>query len=182
MRLPFLPPSKPRKSAADVAALAKTAGLDDTALRGVYLVGIRGYYQDHHEDNQRGIYDDALFLCSPDLFLPVNANTDPGAYRKGIATLKPGIWKYQLGTHGLSKPKDQQYQALVQAGDVTVIRDGTGPDTGKFGINIHRGGITVVSSLGCQTIPPAQWPAFIALVKQELSRHAQKVIPYVLTA
>ena len=147
----------------------------------VYLVGIRGYYHYNHADNQRGIYDDAIFLVSPDLFVPFNANTDPSVFRRGIAKLSTGLWEYKLGTHGLSKPKARQYQALVQAEPVTVIRDGSGPDTGWFGINIHRGGFSGTSSLGCQTIPPAQWPTFISLVKQELSRHGFQTLPYALT-
>lgn len=182
MSLPFLPPGKPRKSQADVAALAVRAGLAATRLRSVYLLAIRGYYHDRHSDNERGKYDDAIFLVSPDLYLPFNFNTDPSTSKKGIAKLKEGIWLYKLGIHGLSKPKAQQYQALVQAEPVTVIRDGQGPDTGLFGINIHRGGSTTTSSAGCQTIPPKQWDTFISLVKQEMTRHAVKQIPYVLTS
>lgn len=181
MSLPFLPSEKPRKSRSDVEQIAVAAGVPVNARGGVYLLSIRGYYHDRHSDNQRGIYDDAMFLVSPDMFVPFNCNTDPSVFRQGIAKLKAGIWQYKLGIHGLSKPRDRQYQALVQAGEVTVLRDSQGPDTGFFGINIHRGGASGTSSLGCQTIPPAQWPTFIALVKQELSRHGQKTLPYVLT-
>jgi hypothetical protein len=38
-----------------------------------------------------------------------------------------------------------------------------------------------VSSEGCQTIPPAQWPAFITLVETELKRNNAKTVSYVLT-
>jgi hypothetical protein len=38
-----------------------------------------------------------------------------------------------------------------------------------------------VSSEGCQTIPPAQWPAFIMLVEAELKRNNAKTVSYVLT-
>jgi hypothetical protein len=149
----------------------------------VVLLGMRGYYRDSMGkvgENDRGLYDDAIFLLSRESFTAFNANVDPSAYRRGIATLKPGVWKYKVGIHGLSKPKAQRYEALVQAGPVTVMRDGQGEDTGMFGINIHRGGLHGTSSLGCQTIVPAQWAAFMALVKQELKRAGQTVLPYVL--
>jgi lysozyme len=150
----------------------------------VLLLGLRGYYKNSMGQpgkNDRGIYDDAIFLISPDAFVSFNANCDPSIYRKGIATLAAGTWWYRLGIHGLSKPKPLQYEALVQAGPVRVERDGqTQPELGFFGINIHRGGQSGTSSLGCQTIPPAQWPSFISLVKSELARHRQKKLPYVL--
>ena len=63
---------------------------------------------------------------------------------------------------------------------MTVLRDGRRRESGWFGINIHRGGHTTTSSLGCQTIHPPQWPAFIALVKQEMRRESRGRIPYVL--
>lgn len=145
----------------------------------VYLVGLRGY--DAPEKNARGIYDDAMILVGPNHLSTYNANTDPSyAFQKHLASLKPGLWEYKLGIHGLSKPEAQQYQALVQAAEVTVERDGEGLDTGFFGINIHRGGVNTTSSLGCQTIVPDQWPTFIENVKEQLARAGQKTIPYAL--
>ncbi len=150
----------------------------------VALVGIRGYYRDTMGQpgvNDRGIYDDAICLISQDTFVAFNANVDPSVHRRAIAVLQPGVWTYKLGIHGLSKPKEQQYRALVQAAQVTVHRDGGKADTGFFGINIHRGGRTSTSSLGCQTLPPDQWPAFIALVEAELKRAGVSELKYVLT-
>ncbi|QUS40565.1 hypothetical protein RPMA_18275 [Tardiphaga alba] len=164
------------------ALLAKVAALKIS--QPVFLVGMRGYYLDtmgKPKVNDRGIYDDAMILVGPNHFSTYNANTDPSVFRKHIASLRPGLWSYRLGIHGLSKPKSQQYQALVQADKVTVDRDGEGAETGFFGINIHRGGVNTTSSLGCQTIVPAQWPAFIANVKDQLARAGQKTIPYALT-
>lgn len=142
----------------------------------VCLLGVRGFWA----KNQRMIYDDAIFLIAPGFFASFNANCDPGAFRKGIANLKTGLWRYKIGTHGLSKPPEQRYLALVQAEKVTVIRDQQGEDTGFFGINIHRGGKNTVSSLGCQTIPPDQWETFFTCVKDYLGRNGQKTIPYLL--
>lgn len=178
MNLPFLPPARPRKRRTEIEALAHAAGITAS----VYLVAIRGYYHDDHGDNQRGLYDDAMFLVTPQSFVSFNANTDPSAFRPGIAALKPGLWQYRLGIHGLSKPVARQYKALVQAAPVTVVRDKEGDDTGWFGINIHRGAVASTSSLGCQTIPPSQWTGFIELVTRSLKECDQKTIPYLLTA
>lgn len=55
--------------------------------------------------------------------------------------------------------------ALRQWSDVTIIRDGSvkketdGPGH-RFYIDIHRGGFTTTSSLGCQTIHPDSWLDF----------------------
>jgi lysozyme len=179
MRKPGLAPERARE-------IIKKAGLTGSRI---VLLGLRGYYRDSMGErgaNDRGIYDDAIVVISPNVYATFNANTDPSIYRKAIAVLKPGTWKYRLGTHGLSKPKNKQYVALVQADVVKVLRDtdanastdASYEETGYFGINIHRGGYTTTSSLGCQTIFPDQWPAFIALVEQEIKRENQAVVPY----
>lgn len=177
--LPFIPPGRPKKTRGQVEAMARSGQVP--ADMPVYLVGVRGYYHDDHAANERGKYDDAIFLVTPTAFIAFNANTDPSVFRPGIATLKPGLYRYKLGIHGLSKPRAQQYEALVQADAVAVTRDQGPMESGWFGINIHRGGHSGTSSLGCQTIPPAQWPSFIELVRSELKRHAQKSLPYLLT-
>lgn len=151
------------------------------------LVGVRGYYLDSMgklKQNDRMIYDDALFWITPTAYASFQANVDPNGYRKGkgtgsgkgMANLKTGVWKYAMGLH-------KGYQAFVQAGEVTVIRDGNPPyeDTGWFGINIHHGAASgSTSSLGCQTIPYGEWTSFKGLGYGELKRHVQKVFPYVL--
>lgn len=149
----------------------------------VALVGVRGYFLDSKGipgKNDRAIYDDALFLCSIDRFEFFLGNTDPQTEGGTTPSLKPGIWMYRLGIHGLSKPENQQYEALVQAFPVTVVRDYGVEETGYFGINIHCGGLTKTGSLGCQTIHPTVWPDFIDAVKYEMKKHKQGVIPYLL--
>lgn len=152
----------------------------------VVLLGVRGYYRDSMGKpgvNDISIWDDALFVWSENGHFAFNANTDPSITRPRVATLKPGIWHYRLGIHGVSRAKNRQYPAFVQAAPVTVARQGAADDTGWFGINIHRGGrlnSTSTSSLGCQTIPYEQWDSFYSLVKGEMLRAKIQRIPYVL--
>lgn len=149
------------------------------------LLGRRGYYRDSMGKpgvNERGLYDDAILLVTPTAYVTFNANTDPSITRRGIAVLEAGVYQYQIGLHGLTKPAARRYTALVQAGEVVIRRDGAaGTERGWFGINIHRGGYGTTSSEGCQTIWPDQWAAFIGLVESEMQRHGITRIPYVLT-
>ena len=97
------------------------------------------------------------------------ATTDPGTYwlqnpmsPQGTAILKQAQYKgsYQIGLHR------GKYYALVQSKPVTVLRDydrnaildfwNGKPDTGMFGINIHRASVNGTTrsvdsySAGCQ--------------------------------
>jgi len=176
-----LPTSRPEIDRAGVDALLAPLGVD---LSEPALLGRRSYYRDtmgEPGEGDWGIYDDAIILRSPTAFATFNANTDPSHHHPGVAVLKPGVWQYKVGIHGLSRPAANRYEALVQAGAVTVAREGQGDDTGWFGINIHRGGWTTTSSEGCQTIHPDQWSEFIALVKAELRRYGAATLPYALT-
>jgi len=162
-------------------ALLNRLGIDAQAPT---LLGRRGYYRNTMGvpgENDRGIYDDAMLLVSPTAFVTFNANTDPTRAGGHLAVLVPGVYTYKLGIHGLSRPADQRYEALVQAGPVTVQRDDGKRETGWFGINIHRGGYTTTSSEGCQTIWPEQWDAFRELVKSEMRRFNMSTITYALT-
>lgn len=192
------PAGRPRMSRADLMVLVdraiSKAGADAVRLAPLMIVGIRGYYRDTLGAvgrNDRAIYDDAIFIVAPDAFVAFNGNTDPSGYRKGagtgsgkgMASLNPGVWPvYRFDLHS------GKYLALCQrAGPVTVTRDGNPPyvDRGMFGINIHRGSVNSTSSAGCQTIPPDQWPAFIATAQDQARRlfgadWKQQAIPYVL--
>jgi len=184
----ILPLHRPQAKKADILALIPQ-GVHDQVI----VVAVRGYYAHtfgRAGENDRGFYDDAIFICAPDYFGAFNGNTDPSIYRKGIATLTPGVWHYQPGLHGISR--GNPYRAFVQARQVTVLRDGDDrdahgapapavEDSGWFGINIHRGGINGTSSLGCQTIAPAQWEEFHGALIEQLHEHGQRTFPYVLT-
>lgn len=175
----MLPSSRPQLTRDAVSQLLSKHSVGEFAL-----VGIRGYYLNNMGKpgaNDRGIYDDAIFLITPNVFAAFNANVDPSVFRKRIATLKPGLWWYKIGVHGLSKPRYRQYRALVQASPVTVTRDGAGEESGFFGINIHRGGKATTSSEGCQTLPTEQWSSFFGLVESEMKRCEKTAIPYLLT-
>lgn len=150
--------------------------LNNKSHESVFLCGVRGYNLDEGtpQKNDRGIYDDAIFVCGPDLYIGFNANCDPSFGRKGMATLKCGTWKYKIGKH-------KGYKALVQADVVTVTRDDQDDETGWFGINIHKGGYKTTGSLGCQTIHPKHWDSFISVVSSRIIKHGQKHILYFLT-
>jgi lysozyme len=189
----MMPKSKPQATRADILALALSAGLRQRESV-LFILGIRGYYRNTMGlpgVNDRGIYDDAIFVVGPDFFAAYNGNTDPSRIRKGqgkgvgkgMASLSSGVWRaHQLGKH------KGQYEALIQTGGpVTVIRDGNPPyeDSGYFGINIHKGGFNTTNSEGCQTLHPNQWNSFIAGVTDQVKRiHGTKwrsaTIPYVL--
>lgn len=178
--MPLWPANRPQQSREETDALLKKHGITD----GFALLGVRGYFKKTMGDptkNDRGIYDDAMFVITPSAYVTFNANVDPSVFRPCIATLKPGLYYYKIGIHGLSRPLAKQYKALVQASGVSLVRDGGKEEKQVFvGINIHKGSHNATSSLGCQTIPPPQWDSFIALVESELARHNRKKIPYLL--
>jgi len=147
---------------------------------GMALVGIRGYTS----KNKIGLFDDALVWLDQETIGGFNGNTDPSRYFNRVATLACGVWRYKKGDHG-SKVYGP-YPAFRQAAPVTVLRfDGKKPaieDTGMFGINIHHGSKkgSGTSSLGCQTLPYAQWNAFREFGYMLIKKHAVKDFPYVL--
>jgi len=187
------PNTKPRLASNKLRELIAPFDID-REKHPLVVVGIRGYYLNtlgKKGANDREIYDDALFIDSIHITASFNANTDPSYVRrgagrgrgKGMAKLNPGHWPvYVFGKHR------GKYLALVQrVGPVTVTRDGTPDyeDTGMFGINIHKGGITTTSSLGCQTIHPFQWREFIVMASGQAKRFFgadwdKTPIPYIL--
>lgn len=178
----ILPPARPRLSRDQALDILDGQGFTTPAL-----LGIRGYYRDTmglRGENDVGLYDDLIAIVTGE-YAAYNANTDPSRLHWNVAVLTPGRWDYKLGIHGITKPPDRRYRALVQAGPVTVRRHdgdegGDVYESGWFGINIHRGGYNTTSSEGCQTIHPDQWPEFLELVELEMGRLGLPTIPYVL--
>jgi len=188
----LLPPARPRlTSTAFFDRLEQCFGAPARAsllALPFFIGGIPGYYQESMGDptnNDRGMYDDCIVLVTRNTFAAFNGNTDPSVFRKDIATLQPGIYPaYQFDIHNGSRP----HPAICQRrGEVIVRRDGTdavaagfsddrglclgnGLWRGRFGMNIHCGGLRGTSSLGCQTFHPSQWDAFYALAESEARR------------
>lgn len=180
----ILPNGKPKMTRHDAEKELESFNLSDN----VVVLGIRGYYaktMGPTSKNDRGIYDDAIFIISPDTFAAFNANNDPSIKRSNIATLvAPQVVYYKEGIHGISGKNPRQAFRQDSFG-IKVTRDdkqGVFTDSSKspFWINIHDGGINTTSSEGCQTLPKSQWPAFNELLKMELKKNGQKRFPYVL--
>jgi lysozyme len=170
-----LPHSRPQATREDINEILRKQNVKDTPV----IVGARGYYRDTmgvKGANDRGIYDDAIFIVSPREFRAFNANCDPAITRYRMANLRSGLWYFQKHKH---KHKGR-YPALGQSRPVTVERDQAGNDTGLFGINIHKGGWENTFSEGCQTLYPAQWQEFIDCVYREMDKYGLKEIGYLL--
>jgi len=186
----MIPKNKPMLSQDKASLIIDT--LTEGTFGEVSVLAIRGYFRDSMGkvgENDRGVYDDAIFIKSSTLFASYNGNTDPSRYRKGfgfgsekgMAQLCEGIWNYKPGVHYGSVP----HQAFRQNSKFLVKRDGSKgqyDDYGMFGINLHRGGVKGTSSLGCQTVPPNQWDSFRDALNAELVRHSQKTFDYILTS
>lgn len=150
----------PRLNEDELREIIAVNGVDSTV---VSLVAIRGYYLDsmgQPGQNDRRLYDDAIFIVHPDGVERYQANTDPNGWRnktsrrKGMAMLKTGIHIFGKGLH-------KGAQAFRQCEPFTVHRDGDSKlDCGFHAINLHTGGYNSTSSLGCQTIPKSTWRRF----------------------
>ena len=180
-------PNKPQVKKSLIDKILKDKGIDVNKYPNL-IIGIRGYFLNSMGDkskNDRGIYDDAIIIYTPNVYATFNANVDPSVqFKTGRAVLKKGFYlAHKFDVHGGVK---SQYPAICQRlSKVTVVRDGQGEDTGMFGINIHKGGNTTTSSEGCQTLPPTQWTAFYQLAKSEWMRiygneWNKVVVPYLL--
>ena len=73
----------PSLSESKVRQILAANGVDQSR---VCVVAIPGYYLDSmgkRGKNDRRIYDDAMFVCSPRGMVAYQANTDPNGWRKG---------------------------------------------------------------------------------------------------
>lgn len=126
--------------------------------------------------------------------------TAPGWYylkhglEKGTAVMKPGQYRgaYQRGTHN---GKVSQYTALVQRKPITVYRDRNKdyyydyehPETGLFGVNIHRAtkwGVSEIvdkNSAGCQVLASANdFATLMHLVDMQIQQGLGNSFTYTL--
>ena len=179
----ILPDQRPKAGFCQIVDLAeKVMG---ATLPEVFVLGVRGYYRDTMGKvgvGDRNLYDDALFIVSPDSFGGYNGNTDPSAFKYGIATLIPGVHWYRPGNHGISRPGGgyPAFRPATPGEALPVMRDGKAGKSDGIAINIHRGGYTSTSSAGCQTIHPDQWDAFHAMLTKALAASGAKKFPYIL--
>jgi hypothetical protein len=177
---PKVPPNKPRLAASEVEKIIRRHKVTEP----VVVVGIRGYYLTTMGDprkNDRGIYDDAIFVWSDSPTCSAfNANTDPSVYRTGVASLVEGVYPYRRGMHGISRGNPYPaFRPATKDEALPVRRDNQGDSVG-YAINLHKGGYGTTSSLGCQTIYPTQWSSFYALLDGEMRRHSVTQFPYIL--
>ncbi|MCZ7556788.1 MAG: hypothetical protein M5R41_10355 [Bacteroidia bacterium] len=183
-RFQIIPPSRPQQKRAVTMQRLHEAGYSVGAHGAAVLLGVRGYYLDTMGlagVNDRKLYDDAMFLVSPRIHLAANANTDPGAHRRGIATLLPGIHPYKRGRHGISRgPGYPALRPATPGERLPVWRDGMTDVYTGIAINIHKGSRTSVSSEGCQTIWPGQYTEFMEATYAEMTAMNQSIIYYVL--
>jgi lysozyme len=162
----------------------------------VIAVAIRGFDLDEgvKGQNDRQIWDDRVFIVTPNDIKVFECNTDPNGFRKGYGTgsnkgmacLKKGVWFFGKGTH-------KGTPAFRQCVPFTVTRDGNPPydDTGYHAINWHSGGQTSTSSLGCQTLKPNDFSSLRSYVYDQMEKcdnpkmkndwkQEVRAIPYIL--
>ena len=174
---------RPKLTLVEVKELIKKSGF--TITEAVMVVAIRGYYKNtmgKPGENDRGIYDDAMVLIGPNYIQTFNANTDPSRFKKGIATLLPGLHYFKKGRHNLSRPGKEYAAFRPDTPDegLPVKRDGVpGPSRG-IAINIHKGGLFDTFSAGCQTLFPDQWPEFQTKTYYLMDKEGQRRLPYLL--
>jgi len=140
------------------------------------LIYVRGHYLDsmgRPDVDDVNIYDDAVFLASPNLRESWNANTSPSFPKKGYAELMLGQFVYYPSFHHIWDAK-KRYKALrpyPEGVRLKCLRNGK-PST-CANTNAHMGGANpaafdVVWSEGCLTVPKTQYPDFQSRVFHEI--------------
>ena len=192
----LVPPKRPQITEAKAHQILMGLGELVPVDSPVLVLAIRGYYLDSMGvpgENDRGIYDDAKAIIAPNHFSTYNANTDPGYFKTGVASLvAPQVIKYKPGWHGYGKKSG--HRAFRQASPVIVKRDGgrgngiplggglfTDKGADPFWINDHRGYNSTVGSAGCQTTPPDQWEAYSSTLRLLMKREGVDHYHYILT-
>lgn len=171
----ILPPSRPKRDNATLDAIVEHF---DLARHRASLIYVRGYYLDtlgKRGVDDTNIYDDAVFLVSPNVRDSWNANTSPSFPEKGYAELVLGKYVYYPAYHHISDPR-KRYKALRPYPEGVVLKC---TRNGKLSTcshtNLHKGGVNpsafdVVWSQGCMTVPASQYADFQTRVFAEIER------------
>lgn len=166
----------------------------------VTVLAIRSIGSDLKE--KRGLYDDVFIVVDntegKGTYYVYPGNTDPSRYGesnlakgKGYPVIQPGVYDYKPGIH--NSPRSGSYPAFIQDSSITVKRDTlTGnekdsiTETGKFGVNLHKGGRNKnefkndVSSSGCLTVPSEHWETFKNQLDYLVKKSGQKTFKLVV--
>lgn len=175
MSLSIVPDNRPKQTREETLAILAAHGVD---MGGVVLLGVRGYYQDSmgvKGANDQAMYDDALFIVSPDIHLACNFNTDPQKSGARKAKLDAGVYQFYKGKH---KGKYNALRPFPEGVSLPCTRDGVKSMCGAT--NIHKGGFHDTFSEGCQTIYPTQYDKAMQTIYSEMSKYGQKTVTYVL--
>lgn len=114
-----IPDRTPELGRSEATALLERRGVADA----VALIGVRGFFgaMGQSPGNDPGIYDDAVFLVTPDACRGFLFNTDPTRFEPPNVTLKAGLWRYKPGNHNPPSRGSVPYKALVHAGNVVWV-------------------------------------------------------------
>jgi hypothetical protein len=164
----MVPASRPKQSRETTEAML------GSGLEGVQILVVRGYYLDsmgRKGVNDHAMYDDAVFVVSPNIHLAFNANTDPQKSGQKKAKLDAGEYRYYRGLH---KSKYNALRPYPEGVKLPCTRDGVTSLCSHT--NIHKGGFKDTFSEGCITIYPPQYDEFIKSVYAEMKRLGQQTI------
>lgn len=175
----------------------------------VAILAVRGYWRDTmgaEGRNDVGVHDDAWFAVGPDLFLPLQANTDPSrlgwnaSIGKNFAMLMPGLHYFHAGAHKGRTPAFRQADdeedaaafgipdggrfKIWRAKNMDEVLAGTAKIvSGHFAINIHdtqSNDEHRTSSWGCQTAMTSLFKPWATAVQTAMKQQKQKRLPYLL--
>lgn len=173
----WIPESRPQMTREDLLRNFPAVANIDLAAEKFAVIGVRGYYKKSFGDpnkNDRGVYDDAVFVLTETDLHAFNSNTDPQVYRKGIADLNPGLYRVVKHMH------HGKYAAFQIVRDDVARDGGVAHDVGHHSINIHYGGPTNTYSEGCQTLPKPQFVEFQPLVYRLMDLDKKADFAYLL--
>lgn len=191
----IVPAARPEIVRATAIEWARQEGCTDD----FFVLGRGGYFRRSMSTDEqgRGVYDDAIVVVTPDVFLTFNGNCNPCKGEIGMATLQDGVWPMKRVIHHPNTPK--AYPCWGQAGPVVVKRDGTedvekgfrhpkygeclggGLWRGNFAIQLHSGFLYETGSEGCQTVYKPQWNECDLAIMTEMRARRLETFSYVLS-